>query len=57
MAAILAGLVAAGSAGIRPIKINAVLMRGVNDRAALPLLGGAVERGDVGLANVWRRAT
>ena len=43
--AVLGGLAAADAAGIRPIKINAVLMRGVNDHEAVPLLGWALERG------------
>ena len=42
---VLAGLVAARSAGLRPIKINTVLLRGVNDDEAVPLLRFAVEHG------------
>jgi GTP 3',8-cyclase len=42
---VLAGLAAAAAAGLSPVKINAVLMRGVNDTAALPLLDFALEHG------------
>lgn len=42
---VLAGLAAAERAGLRPIKINAVLMRGFNDGEALPLARWARERG------------
>ena len=41
--AVLAGLAAADAAGLRPIKINTVLMRGVNDHEAVPLLTWALE--------------
>ena len=34
LADVLAGLSAAASAGLVPVKVNAVLMRGVNDEAA-----------------------
>jgi GTP 3',8-cyclase len=39
------GLTAASIAGLQPIKINAVLMRGVNDDQAVPLLRWCLERG------------
>src|ERR1700722_10797825 len=35
---VLAGLAAAAEAGLTPVKVNAVLMRGVNDHEAAPLL-------------------
>ena len=38
LADVLAGLAAAAAAGITPIKVNSVLMRGVNDAEAAPLL-------------------
>ncbi len=43
--AVLAGLAAADRAGLRPVKVNAVLMRGINDEEAPELLGWAIERG------------
>jgi GTP 3',8-cyclase len=42
---VLAGLSAARDAGLTPIKINTVLMRGVNDDEAPDLLAWALERG------------
>ena len=42
---VLAGLAAAETAGLGPIKVNAVLLRGVNDDEAGPLLRWAVEHG------------
>lgn len=42
---VLAGLDAAGRAGLGPVKINAVLMRGINDLEAPRLLEWALERG------------
>lgn len=42
---VLAGLRAADDAGFAPIKINAVLLRGVNDHEAPHLLKWALERG------------
>ncbi|MEU9889182.1 GTP 3',8-cyclase MoaA [Sphaerisporangium sp. NPDC051011] len=42
---VLAGLAAAEAAGLRPVKVNAVLMRGVNDHEAVPLLRFCLERG------------
>ncbi len=35
---VLAGLAAAAAAGLVPVKVNAVLMRGINDAEAVPLL-------------------
>ncbi|MEZ0064781.1 cyclic pyranopterin phosphate synthase [Streptacidiphilus sp. MAP12-20] len=40
-----AGLAAADAAGLRPVKLNAVLMRGVNDHEAADLLEWSLERG------------
>ena len=42
---VLAGLDAAAVAGLDPIKINAVLQRGVNDAEAADLLAFAIDRG------------
>ncbi len=42
---VLAGLKAAALAGLEPVKINAVLMRGVNDDEAPELLNFALEHG------------
>ncbi len=42
---VLAGLAAAREAGLEPVKINAVLMRGVNDDEAPELLAWALEHG------------
>lgn len=42
---VVAGLAAAADAGLGPVKVNAVLMRGVNDDQAAELLGWCVERG------------
>src|SRR5258708_4968188 len=42
---VLDGLAAAARAGLRPVKVNAVLMRGVNDDEAVPLLRYCLERG------------
>ncbi len=42
---VLAGLAAADAAGLRPVKINAVLMRGVNEDEAPSLLRFALEHG------------
>ncbi len=42
---VLAGLEAAQQAGLAPVKVNAVLMRGVNDDEAADLLAFCVERG------------
>jgi len=42
---VLDGLEAAGAAGLGPVKVNAVLMRGINDDEAEPLLAYCLERG------------
>ncbi|MGG5172164.1 GTP 3',8-cyclase MoaA [Pseudarthrobacter sp. J1738] len=42
---VLAGIEAASDAGLGPIKINAVLMRGINDAQAPELLQWSLERG------------
>ena len=42
---VLDGLAAAAEAGLRPVKVNAVLMRGLNDDEAAPLLGFCLDRG------------
>ena len=45
LADVLAGLSAAAAAGLTPVKVNAVLMRGVNDHEAVPLLRFCLEQG------------
>jgi cyclic pyranopterin phosphate synthase len=45
LADVLEGLAAADAAGLRPVKVNAVLMRGVNDDEAVPLLRWCLDRG------------
>ena len=45
LADVLAGLSAARAAGLTPVKVNAVLMRGVNDDEAASLLRFCVEQG------------
>lgn len=45
LADVLAGLAAAQAAGLTPVKVNAVLLRGVNDDEAVPLLRFCVEHG------------
>jgi cyclic pyranopterin phosphate synthase len=42
---VLAGLDVAARAGLTPVKVNAVLMRGVNDDEAVPLLRFCLDRG------------
>ncbi|WP_354642833.1 GTP 3',8-cyclase MoaA [Kitasatospora camelliae] len=42
---VLAGLAAAEEAGLTPVKLNAVLMRGVNDHEAADLLGWCLDHG------------
>lgn len=42
---VLAGLRAVGRTRLAPVKINAVLLRGINDDEAVPLLQWALERG------------
>lgn len=58
------GINAAVAAGLAPIKVNTVIMRGVNDEAALPLVERFrhtgitlrfIEYMDVGNLNAWRR--
>lgn len=43
--AVVDGLAAADAAGLRPVKVNTVLMRGVNDDEAVPLLRWCLEHG------------
>jgi cyclic pyranopterin phosphate synthase len=45
LADVLAGLSAAAAAGMTPVKVNAVLMRGVNDSEASALLRFCLDRG------------
>jgi cyclic pyranopterin phosphate synthase len=45
LADVVAGLAAAQAAGLTPVKVNAVLMRGKNEEDALPLLDFCLERG------------
>jgi cyclic pyranopterin phosphate synthase len=45
LADVLAGLAAAADAGLTPVKINAVLLRGINDDEAVPLLRWALGEG------------
>jgi cyclic pyranopterin phosphate synthase len=42
---VVAGLEAAAAAGLTPVKVNAVLLRGINDDQAPELLGWCLERG------------
>src|SRR5215470_20114181 len=42
---VLDGLAAAAAAGLTPVKVNTVLMRGTNDDEAVPLLRYCLERG------------
>ena len=42
---VLDGLAAAAAAGLTPVKVNAVLMRGLNDDEAAPLLRFCLDRG------------
>jgi cyclic pyranopterin phosphate synthase len=42
---VLAGLAAAQAAGLAPVKVNAVLLRGTNDDEAVPLLEYCLEHG------------
>jgi cyclic pyranopterin phosphate synthase len=42
---VLAGLAAATAAGLEPVKVNAVLMRDLNDHEAVPLLRFCLDRG------------
>jgi cyclic pyranopterin phosphate synthase len=61
--AVLEGIAAAAEAGLGPIKINAVVQRGVNDHAVLDMAGHFrgtghivrfIEYMDVGTTNGWR---
>jgi cyclic pyranopterin phosphate synthase len=63
---VLAGLEAATAVGVRPVKINAVLLRGINDDEAVALLRFAVGHGyhlrfieqmPLDAGHVWSRAT
>ncbi len=45
LADVLAGLAAAADAGLTPVKVNTVLLRGVNDDEAVPLLRWALGEG------------
>jgi cyclic pyranopterin phosphate synthase len=63
VARVLDGIAAARSAGLAPIKINAVVRRGLNEASILPLARWARDEGlvlrfieymDVGTANGWR---
>jgi len=42
---VVAGMAAAAAAGLAPVKLNAVLIRGVNDDEAVPLVRWALEQG------------
>src|SRR5262249_30751743 len=42
---VIAGIDAAAAAGLRPVKVNTVLMRGVNDREPARLLRWCLDRG------------
>ena len=42
---VLAGLTAAAAAGLTPVKLNAVLLRGINEDEAVPLLRFALQNG------------
>src|SRR5690606_27234606 len=42
---VIEGLAAAHAAGLRPVKVNAVLMRGINQHEAAPLLRWCLEQG------------
>jgi cyclic pyranopterin phosphate synthase len=66
LADVLAGLAAAADAGLTPVKINAVLLRGVNDDEAAPLLRWAlgesyhlrfIEQMPLDAQHGWDRAT
>ena len=45
LADVLAGLAAAAATGLAPVKVNSVLMRGINDEDAVPLARFCLERG------------
>jgi cyclic pyranopterin phosphate synthase len=42
---VIAGIAAAAEAGLAPVKLNAVLLRGINDDEAVPLVRWALENG------------
>jgi cyclic pyranopterin phosphate synthase len=52
---VLAGLAAAAAGGLAPVKVNTVLMRGVNDHEAVPLLR-FIEQMPLDAQHGWRRA-
>jgi len=63
---VLDGLAAAQAAGLSPVKLNAVLMRGLNDTGAVGLLDFALDHGyelrfieqmPLDGGHIWRRAT
>ncbi|MDR3087961.1 MAG: GTP 3',8-cyclase MoaA [Azoarcus sp.] len=63
VAAVLEGIAAAQAAGLTPLKVNAVIRRGVNESEILPLVGHFrhtginlrfIEYMDVGVTNGWR---
>ncbi|HEY8490209.1 MAG TPA: GTP 3',8-cyclase MoaA [Dehalococcoidia bacterium] len=63
VARVLEGIEAAAAAGLRPVKVNAVVRRGMNDHTLVDLARFMKERGhilrfieymDVGTANGWR---
>lgn len=63
---VLAGLAAAARAGLTPVKVNAVLMRGINDHEAPDLLAYCLEHGyqlrfieqmPLDAQHSWQRAT
>src|SRR5690606_9726887 len=63
---VLAGLAAAAHAGLTPVKVNAVLMRGINDHEAPDLLAYGLEHGyqlrfieqmPLDAQHRWQRAT
>jgi cyclic pyranopterin phosphate synthase len=60
---VVAGMAAAWQAGLRPLKVNMVVRRGLNEDSILPMARFARERGyvlrfieymDVGITNGWR---
>ena len=63
---VLAGVRAAKAAGLEPVKVNTVLMRGVNDHEAVPLLEWAMAEGvqlrfieqmPLDAQHAWQRST
>jgi cyclic pyranopterin phosphate synthase len=64
LAQVLDGIAAASAAGLTPVKLNAVIKRGINDVGLLDLVDYARDRGyvlrliefmDVGTSNAWQR--